>query len=118
MKHPPVRLRRFLPLSPRRAPRGGGGAPPGGGGPAAGRGTLPARRGGPCAGALVWAAPVPCVVGGAHRGGVAEMMLRTAVVSLLLALCGYAAADWLTHGFQVWTDEGARRLEGALRPGA
>jgi len=37
-------------------------------------------------------------------------MLRTAVLSLLLALCGYAAADWLTHGFQVWTDEGARRL--------
>ena len=43
-------------------------------------------------------------------------MLRTAVLSLLLALCGYAAADWLTHGFQVWTDEGARRLEVALRP--
>lgn len=43
-------------------------------------------------------------------------MLRTAVLSLLLALSGYAAADWLTHGFQVWTDEGARRLEVALRP--
>jgi protein SCO1/2 len=43
-------------------------------------------------------------------------MLRTAVLSLLLALCGYAAADWLTHGFQVWTDEGARRLEVALHP--
>ena len=43
-------------------------------------------------------------------------MLRTAVLSLLLALCGYAAADWLTHGFQVWTDEGARRLEVALQP--
>jgi len=37
-------------------------------------------------------------------------------LSLLLALCGYAAADWLTHGFQVWTDEGARRLEVALQP--
>ena len=43
-------------------------------------------------------------------------MLRTAVLSLLLALCGYAAASWLTHGFQVWTDEGARRLEVALQP--
>jgi protein SCO1/2 len=43
-------------------------------------------------------------------------MLRAAVLSLLLALCGYAAASWLTHGFQVWTDEGARRLEVALRP--
>lgn len=43
-------------------------------------------------------------------------MLRTAVLSLLLALCGYVAADWLTHGFQVWTDEGARRLEVALQP--
>ena len=43
-------------------------------------------------------------------------MLRTAALSLLLALCGYAAADWLTHGFQVWTDEGARRLEVALQP--
>lgn len=43
-------------------------------------------------------------------------MLRTAVLSLLLALCGYAAASWLTHGFQVWTDEGARRLEVALHP--
>ena len=43
-------------------------------------------------------------------------MLRAAVLSLLLALCGYAAASWLTHGFQVWTDEGARRLEVALQP--
>lgn len=43
-------------------------------------------------------------------------MLRTTVLSLLLALCGYAAAGWLTHGFQVWTDEGARRLEVALQP--
>jgi len=43
-------------------------------------------------------------------------MLRTAVLGLLLALCGYATANWLTHGFQVWTDEGARRLEVALQP--
>ena len=43
-------------------------------------------------------------------------MLRTAVLSLLLVLGGYAAAHWLTCDFQVWTDEGARRLEVALRP--
>ncbi|OJX28662.1 MAG: electron transporter SenC [Burkholderiales bacterium 68-12] len=43
-------------------------------------------------------------------------MLRTALLSVLLLLGGYAAARWLTHDFQVWTDEGARRLEVALRP--
>jgi protein SCO1/2 len=44
-------------------------------------------------------------------------MLRTALLSLLLALGGYAACgSWLTHDFQVWTDEGARRLEVALQP--
>lgn len=43
-------------------------------------------------------------------------MLRTAVFSLLVLLCGYAAAAWLTHDFQVWTQEGARRLEVALHP--
>jgi len=43
-------------------------------------------------------------------------VLRTAALSLLLAACGWAAAAWLTHDFQVWTDEGARRLEVALRP--
>lgn len=43
-------------------------------------------------------------------------MLRTAVASVLLLLGGYAAAAWLTHDFQVWTDEGARRLEVALHP--
>lgn len=43
-------------------------------------------------------------------------MLRTALLSLALLLGGYSAAAWLTHGFQVWTDEGARRLEVALRP--
>ena len=43
-------------------------------------------------------------------------MLRTAFLSVLLAVCGWAAAAWLTHDFQVWTDEGARRLEVALRP--
>ena len=43
-------------------------------------------------------------------------MFRTASLSIMLALAGYAAAAWLTHGFQVWTAEGARRLEVALQP--
>ncbi len=43
-------------------------------------------------------------------------MLRTALVCVLLALGGYASAAWLTHDFQVWTAEGARRLEVALAP--
>lgn len=43
-------------------------------------------------------------------------MLRTAFVSLLLALLAYTAAAGLTHDFQVWTAEGARRLEVALQP--
>lgn len=43
-------------------------------------------------------------------------MWRTALFSALVLLCGYAAASWLTHDFQVFTDEGARRLEVALHP--
>lgn len=43
-------------------------------------------------------------------------MLRTALACSLLAFGGYAAAAWLTHDFQVWTSEGARRLEVALAP--
>ncbi|HQR03656.1 MAG: SCO family protein [Proteobacteria bacterium] len=43
-------------------------------------------------------------------------MLRTALLSVLLLLGGYASAHWLTRDFQVWTDEGARRLEVALHP--
>jgi protein SCO1 len=43
-------------------------------------------------------------------------MVRTLVACLLLALGGYASASWLTHDFQVWTAEGARRLEVALDP--
>lgn len=31
-------------------------------------------------------------------------------------MAGWGAIHWLTHGFQVWTDEGARRLEVALDP--
>jgi protein SCO1 len=45
-------------------------------------------------------------------------MLRTALLSLCLALAGYGSAAWLTHDFQVWTAEGARRLEVALAPAA
>lgn len=43
-------------------------------------------------------------------------MLRTALLALVLALAGYASASWLTHDFQVWTAEGARRLEVAQQP--
>lgn len=43
-------------------------------------------------------------------------MLRTALLAGLLALAGYASAAWLTHDFQVWTAEGARRLEVAQQP--
>ena len=41
-------------------------------------------------------------------------MLKTALASASLALSGYACAAWLTHDFQVWTAEGARRIEVAL----
>ena len=37
-------------------------------------------------------------------------MLRTALLSLGLALLGYLDAAWLTENFRVWTAEGARRL--------
>ncbi|HQQ71555.1 MAG TPA: SCO family protein [Alicycliphilus sp.] len=43
-------------------------------------------------------------------------MLRTALASALLLLGGWAAASWLTYDYQVWTDEGARRLAVALHP--
>lgn len=43
-------------------------------------------------------------------------MVRTALLCALLALAGYASGAWLTHDFQVWTAEGARRLEVALQP--
>ncbi|WP_287880515.1 SCO family protein [Acidovorax sp.] len=35
---------------------------------------------------------------------------------MLFALLAYAAGAWLTHDFQVWTAEGARRLDVALAP--
>ena len=43
-------------------------------------------------------------------------MLRTLLSCAALALGGYASAAWLTHDFQAWTAEGARRLEVALAP--
>ena len=43
-------------------------------------------------------------------------MLRTALMALVLVLVGYASAAWLTHDFQIWTAEGARRLEVARQP--
>ena len=43
-------------------------------------------------------------------------MFRTAVLSAALATAAYACSAWLTHDFQVWTAEGARRLEVALQP--
>ena len=43
-------------------------------------------------------------------------MFKTVLTSASVALCGYACAAWLTHDFQVWTAEGARRIEVALQP--
>jgi protein SCO1/2 len=43
-------------------------------------------------------------------------MLRSALLCSALACAGYGSAAWLTHDFQVWTAEGARRLEVALSP--
>ena len=41
-------------------------------------------------------------------------MVRTAVACIVPAIGAYAVAAWLTHDFQVWTAEGARRHEVAL----
>lgn len=43
-------------------------------------------------------------------------MVRTALLSATLVAAAYAGSVWLTHDFQVWTAEGARRLEVALQP--
>lgn len=43
-------------------------------------------------------------------------MWRTALAGIAVACLGWAAAAWLTHDFQVYTAEGARRLEVALAP--
>lgn len=43
-------------------------------------------------------------------------MLRTVAACALLVLGAAFGANWLTHGFQVWTAEGARRLEVLAQP--
>lgn len=43
-------------------------------------------------------------------------MLRTASLCALLLWAAYAAAGWLTHDWQAWTTEGARRLAVARQP--
>ena len=43
-------------------------------------------------------------------------MLRTALLCVALLWAAYAGAARLTHGFQAWTAEGARRLEVARSP--
>jgi len=43
-------------------------------------------------------------------------MLRTIIASILVILIGWGAASRITCDFQVWTEEGARRLRVALHP--
>jgi len=43
-------------------------------------------------------------------------MLRTTLAAACLALLTVVAAGWLTHGFRIWTAEGARRLEVLRQP--
>lgn len=43
-------------------------------------------------------------------------MVRTAVLCAALLWAAYAGAARLTHGFQAWTEEGARRIEVARSP--
>ena len=43
-------------------------------------------------------------------------MGRTAWLCAALLALAYATSSWLTHDFQAWTAEGARRLEVALHP--
>lgn len=58
----------------------------------------------------------PPVRAPAAQRGAAMPLARTAVATLLLALLSFAATQWITHDFQVWTAEGARRLDVALHP--
>ena len=51
----------------------------------------------------------------ARAAGSPDLWLTLVAAALLLA-CAWLAASWLSYDFQVWTDEGARRLEVALRP--
>ena len=43
-------------------------------------------------------------------------MGRTAVAVAIVTITSYAAAHWLTHDFQIWTAEDARRTDIAMRP--
>jgi protein SCO1/2 len=43
-------------------------------------------------------------------------MLRTSFVTLVLVLLGGWSGAWITRDFQVWTAEGARRLDVTERP--
>lgn len=43
-------------------------------------------------------------------------MFKPVVACACAAVAAYASAAWLTHDFQVWTAEGARRIEVALQP--
>lgn len=43
-------------------------------------------------------------------------MLRTAFACAALLTAAYAGATWLTHDFQAWTAEDARRLQVARQP--
>ncbi|BBL34302.1 hypothetical protein Nstercoris_00533 [Nitrosomonas stercoris] len=43
-------------------------------------------------------------------------MLRTTIASILVILLGWSAAFWVTDHFQIWTEEGARRLQVTLQP--
>ena len=45
-----------------------------------------------------------------------RVMLRTALSCLVAGLLAHAAASGLTVGYEVWTAEGARRLQAAARP--
>lgn len=43
-------------------------------------------------------------------------MLRTIVVCIFVVFLGWSAASWITRDFQIWTEEGARRLAVTLQP--
>lgn len=43
-------------------------------------------------------------------------MLRTIIASIFVVFTGWGTASWITHDFQIWTEEGARRLAVTLQP--
>lgn len=50
------------------------------------------------------------------RDATGARVTRTALACAVLIATAYATASWLTHGFAVWTAEGARRLAVAEQP--